>query len=235
MIEDESDQSDLTNGIRGLLEIAQGMKQKRVEAGALSLASPEVRFDMEEGTKDPKKVALYELVDTNSLVEEFMLLANVSVASRIVSYYPAYAVLRRHDSPKVREMAEFQKLLELYGFSINLESSKALAESLDRASRQNDELFNKVVRILATRCMNQALYFCTADFEQTEFHHYGLAAPLYTHFTSPIRRYADVLVHRLLAASLDLYSLPDHMTDKARVTRQCETMNRKNRMAQLAS
>ena len=65
--------------------------------------------------------------------------------------------------------------------------------------------------------MNQALYFCTSECEEDDYFHYGLATPYYTHFTSPIRRYADVLVHRLLAASIDLYSLPNFMTDRAKV------------------
>ena len=143
--------------------------------------------------------------------------------------------MRRHESPKVKELDEFKKLMAKFGFQIDSESSKALAESLDSAKKSDDPIFNKVIRILATRCMNQALYFNTADFEMADFHHYGLAAPLYTHFTSPIRRYADILVHRLLAASLDLYSLPNIMTDKERVSKQCNTMNRKNRMAALAS
>jgi exosome complex exonuclease DIS3/RRP44 len=218
MIDDEDDQSGLTKGIRGLMGIADKLRAKRVEDGALTLASPEVKFDMDEG-KNPTDVMLYETMKTNYLVEEFMLLANISVARKIVSHYPSYAVLRKHDSPKVKEMEEFSKLLGKYGYSIHLESSKSLAESLDMARRANDPNFNKVIRILATRCMNQALYFCTADFEPSDFHHYGLAAPLYTHFTSPIRRYADVLVHRLLASALDLYSLPNNMTDKDKVSR----------------
>lgn len=65
---------------------------------------------------------------------------------------------------------------------------------------------------MTTRCMNEATYFCSADFDVQEFRHYGLATDFYTHFTSPIRRYADVLVHRLLAAAIDLEPLPNFMS-----------------------
>ena len=84
---------------------------------------------------------------------------------------------------------------------------------------------------MATRCMHQAQYFCTGDFDYEEYLHYGLAVPLYTHFTSPIRRYADVLVHRLLAASIDIDSLPSDISNKFKLNRQCEVMNKKTRMA----
>lgn len=67
---------------------------------------------------------------------------------------------------------------------------QTLALSLDGAVREEDGYFNKLVRIMATRCMTQAIYFGSGDLTPPEFHHYGLAAPLYTHFTSPIRRWA---------------------------------------------
>ena len=117
---------------------------------------------------------------------------------------------------------------------MSTESSKALADSLDKAERKEDPLFNKMVRIMATRCMNQAVYFCMSTVDPSEMGHYGLAIAKYTHFTSPIRRYADVLVHRLLAASLDIQSLSNDMVDKFKMTKQCDQMNRKNRMAMLA-
>ena len=102
---------------------------------------------------------------------------------------------------------------------MTLESSKAFADSLDRANKTYDPFFNKLVRIMATRCMHQAVYFCLADFDISEVFHYGLAVPVYTHFTSPIRRYADVLVHRLLAAAIDITSLTNDMTDKFKMAR----------------
>jgi len=84
MIDDEDDNSELTIGIRNLMKIAKFLRNRRNEAGALTLASPEVRFKLETDTLNPTDVSLYEHVNTNFLVEEFMLLANVAVASKIV-------------------------------------------------------------------------------------------------------------------------------------------------------
>ena len=70
--------------------------------------------------------------------------------------------------------------------------------------------------------MHEAVYFCYAEFDPREYRHYGLAANLYTHFTSPIRRYADVLVHRLLSASIGIESLPESLLIKSRINRACE-------------
>ena len=95
---------------------------------------------------------------------------------------------------------------------MTFETAKALADSLNLITKQEDPFFNKLIRILTTRCMNEATYFCSADFDPQEFYHYGLAAEFYTHFTSPIRRYADVLVHRLLSAAIDLEPLPNFMS-----------------------
>ena len=138
------------------------------------------------------------------MIEEFMLLANVAVAERLAAFYPTFAILRRHPKPKEKQLRELVEQLAKFGFEVSTESSKKLAESLDLAERPNDPFFNKIVRILATRCMNQAVYFCMSTVDMAEIGHFGLAMAKYTHFTSPIRRYADVLVHRLLAASIDI-------------------------------
>jgi len=117
---------------------------------------------------------------------------------------------------------------------INISTSKTLSESLDKAQRENDPYFNELLRILATRCLTPAIYFSSGTAPQSQFHHYGLAVPIYTHFTSPIRRYADVVVHRLLAASIGACTLPESLT-KDNIQYICNEINRKARMSDIAA
>ena len=235
MIDNPEDKTELTESLRGLLKIATVLRNRRNDQGALTLASPEIKFKLDVDRENPTDASEYKHVNTHYMIEEFMLLANIAVAEKIVQHYPSFAILRQHPKPKEKEVSEFVDLLALHGFSISLESSKTFAESLDKAIKPREPFFNKLIRIMATRSMNQAVYFCLADFDVAEVFHYGLAVPLYTHFTSPIRRYADVLVHRLLAAAIDITSLTNDMTDKFKMARQCDQMNRKNRNARLAS
>lgn len=130
-----------------------------------------------------------------------MLLANISVAEKILECFPASSVLRRHPAPTQKMLGPLVASLRSIGVDtagMDASSSRSLNACLDGCVRESDEYFNKLVRIIATRCMTQAQYFSSGDFIRSEFKHYGLAMPVYTHFTSPIRRYADVCVHRIL-------------------------------------
>lgn len=99
------------------------------------------------------------------MVEEFMLLANVSVAEKILTSFPVSSVLRKHSSPKPQHISQLSKILKIYGFDLDYTSSKTLADSLDQIQKENDPFFNKLVRILTTRCMHEAIYFCSADYD----------------------------------------------------------------------
>lgn len=92
--------------------------------------------------------------------------------------------------------------LSQQNLELDVTSNKTLANSLDNATRDNNPFFNSMLRIMTTRCMMQALYFCSGTLEPPEYHHYGLATPTYTHFTSPIRRLVQLLLRKLLASSL---------------------------------
>merc|ERR1711939_922859 len=95
--------------------------------------------------------------------------------------------------------------------------------------------FNKLMRIATTRCMTQAVYFASGTVSESEFKHYGLACPIYTHFTSPIRRYADIIVHRLLAVSIGADTTYAELVDKKQTQKIAENINYRHRMAQYAS
>jgi exosome complex exonuclease DIS3/RRP44 len=200
----------------------------------LSLASPEIRFKIESETADPVEVEIKQMRDTNSMVEEFMLLANCTVAEQIEKEFPEYAMLRRHPTPPQTNFEPLIKAVRHQGFDIDTSSGKALADSLDSIVKPENPYFNTMSRILATRCMLQAVYFISGTLTKPEFFHYGLAMPIYTHFTSPIRRYADIIVHRLLAAYIGADSPYRELLDKTKNSLLCNNLNYRNRMAQYA-
>ncbi|GMI15142.1 hypothetical protein TrLO_g12227 [Triparma laevis f. longispina] len=231
---DSDDKSVKGEAVKRLNKLAKIFREKRIKAGALTLASPEVKFKLDDESLNPTDVQEYTLYEANALVEEFMLLANVTVGKRILRQYPSLGVLRRHPSPDVKMFDGLIKKAASRGFTIDPSDSKKLADSLDKAVDPSDPYFNKLLRILSTRCMSPAQYFCSGSKSPTEWHHFGLASPIYTHFTSPIRRYADVLVHRLLAASIGYGPLPVHLASRSMIDELCEQMNRRHRNAQLA-
>ncbi|CAM9455731.1 unnamed protein product [Pylaiella littoralis] len=234
MLDDPNVQDVKAESVRRLNMLAKIFRKRRMDAGALTLASPEVRFVLDSESQNPTDVQMYALKETNALVEEFMLLANITVGKKILRHFPTLSVLRRHPSPSRQQFDGLLVIAHAVGIELDVGNSKKLAGSLDRATREDDPYFNKLLRILTTRCMMPAQYFCSGEQAQEDWHHYGLAAPIYTHFTSPIRRYADVCVHRLLGAAIGVSPLPTFLMDKARLHDLTENMNRRHRSAQLA-
>ncbi|GAB0495592.1 hypothetical protein MMPV_006894 [Pyropia vietnamensis] len=221
----------------GLAAMAAKLRAARIAAGALTLASPEMRFRLERETNEVTDVTTAEHRETNAMVEEFMLAANVAVAARIHATFPHVALLRRHPRPAGEMFAPLLRAAAAAGYSLDVSSSKKLSDSLDAvaaASAESDPYLNTLLRIVATRCMSQAVYFSAGSVDSAEYLHYGLASPVYTHFTSPIRRYADVIVHRLLAACIGLAPLPDALASSARMQRAAEAINDRHRAAQFA-
>jgi len=234
-VDDASQQDDLTIAMRTLLMLSKKFKQKRMDAGALSLSSPEVRVETESETSDPIDIKTKKHLDTMSLVEEFMLLANTSVAAKIYSAFPQTAMLRRHGAPPKTNFEELANQLKVKkGLELRTSSSKELADSLDQCVDPDEPFFNTLVRIMATRCMMSAEYFCSGTQAYPEFRHYGLASEIYTHFTSPIRRYADLVAHRQLAAAIDYEALDASVRSKAKLEAVCKNINIRHRNAQQA-
>nr|XP_055057456.1 DIS3-like exonuclease 2 [Misgurnus anguillicaudatus] len=154
----------------------------------------------------PQGCYVYQYRDSNKLVEEFMLLANMAVAHQIYRSYPELALLRRHPPPQSKMVNDLQEFCDQMGIDIDFSSSGDLHRSLNE-NLGHDEYAGARKEVLTHMCsrpMQMAVYFCSGALRDEKlFRHYALNVPLYTHFTSPIRRYADVIVHRLLAASLN--------------------------------
>ncbi|XP_049870396.1 exosome complex exonuclease RRP44 [Pectinophora gossypiella] len=233
-IDDSSRHDEIARSLRTLNALAKKLKQRRLDNGALLLASPEIRFQVDSETHDPVEVQAKKIVDTNSMVEEFMLLANVSVAEKLAAEYPQCALLRRHPAPPPANFHTFLKAARQQGFELDVSTNKSFSKSLSEAVIPERPFFNTLLRIMATRCMQQAQYFSSGSRTQDEFYHYGLACPIYTHFTSPIRRYADVIVHRLLAACVGADVTHATLLDTRRADALCDNLNYRHRQAQYA-
>ncbi|KAK7093416.1 hypothetical protein V1264_007176 [Littorina saxatilis] len=196
---------DIKSRVLNMDKIAKAMRQARFDGGALRLDQVKIQYMLNQETGLPNGYFVYQQRDSNKLVEEFMLLANMAVAHKIRSCHKDKAVLRRHPPPQSRMVDELKELCASLGYPMKTDSAKEIQLSLARYTGE-DELSMarlQVLVVLCSRPMQNAKYFCCGVLADEKLYaHYALNVPLYTHFTSPIRRYPDVLVHRTLAAAL---------------------------------
>ncbi|KAJ2711224.1 Translational repressor, partial [Coemansia spiralis] len=179
--------------------LARVLRKQRFDAGALSLNNVKLAFELDAGGA-PVGCRQYPIRDSNRLIEEFMLLANMSVAARVEASFPGSALLRRHPPPLPRRLDAVCERLRQAGVDIESGSAGAISRSLGRIA---DAGVRQTVEEMLTAPMQRASYFATSAIgDRSHYRHYALNVPLYTHFTSPIRRYADIVVHRALEASL---------------------------------
>jgi VacB/RNase II family 3'-5' exoribonuclease len=184
--------------------IAVQLRKRRFDGGALALHNVKLSFKCDERNV-PQSAAPYELKDANFMIEEFMLLANHRVALKLVAALPKASLLRNHVPPVPRKLDQFRAFVETAtGVELGVDSSLALNRSLERLKGAVAPDVFTALQDLGTRSMQLAKYFSTGDLPTSLWAHYGLAMGHYTHFTSPIRRYADVLVHRELNWALAL-------------------------------
>lgn len=165
-----------------------------------------------------------------------MLLANVSVAECIHRAFPQCALLRRHAAPPAAQYGPLVRAALARGIRLDTASSSALLHSLCRTVADDAGTpMATLLRILATRCLAQAVYFSSGTRRPGDYHHFGLAMPIYTHFTSPIRRYADLIVHRLLACAIGAEPTSAILPGCRRLQHIANHLNRRHRMAQYAA
>ncbi len=193
----KTDQS-VADAVLKLDELAKILRRNRMSAGAISFDKIEVKFNLDEA-KNPIGVYFKTSKDANKLIEEFMLLANRKVAEFIGKQKPTKTyVYRVHDEPDISKLADLQTFVSRFGYKMNFKDKKSTTASLNKLL--TDVVGKKeqnLVDTLAIRTMSKA------EYTTQNIGHYGLAFDYYTHFTSPIRRYPDVMVHRLLQHYLD--------------------------------
>ncbi|KAK2822031.1 hypothetical protein Q5P01_022096 [Channa striata] len=230
---------EIHQAVLHLHSIAKNLRAQRFSSGALRLDQLKLSFTLDKETMMPQGCFVYQYRDSNKLVEEFMLLANIATATHIYHRFPELALLRRHPPPKAKMVDELQELCDQLGINVDLSSAGALHKSLNTTLGHDEYSIarKEVLTHMCSRPMQMARYFCTGVLKEEQlFKHYALNVPLYTHFTSPIRRYADIIVHRLLASSLkcgphlgisteDVEKQASHCNDKKMVSKRVSELS----------
>jgi DIS3-like exonuclease 2 len=228
----------VASDVRLMNRVAQARRRLRFQNGAVALNGVKLAFQLDEDGETPMLCAPYPLRDSNRLVEEYMLLANYFVAQRLITHAGGLALLRHHPPPL---MEGIEKVVDVakrgIGFDIDPSSSRALQSSLSRLGREcSDELVMQCVTEMLMTPMKPAEYMAAGSMEPELWRHFALNIPFYTHFTSPIRRYPDVIVHRLLQATLDgeqgVDAFPMDEADVQSVSSHCNDKRMASKKAQ---
>lgn len=216
-----------------LNNLAQQFRKERFKNGAINFSSQEVRFKLDEDGK-PLGVVVKESLEAHQMIEEFMLLANRTVAEYVskikINKEPVPFPYRIHDEPSEEKLLPFVAFAKKFGYKFDMKDEKAVATSFNRLLKEvHGKPEQHVLEQLGIRTMAKAIY--TSE----NIGHYGLGFENYCHFTSPIRRYPDVMVHRILQDIIDKNLKIDkkmeekckHCSDRERSAMECERAGNK--------
>ncbi len=205
-----------------LHKLAQKLRKKRFAEGAFLFEKTEVEFDLDDDGK-PLRIKFRTFGTANELIEEFMLLANRRVAELIGKKMKGRTfVYRVHDKPDPEKIDNFSHFITRFGYTLNTDEGKSLPKAMNKLLKSvNGRKEQNIIETLALRAMAKAVY------STKNIGHFGLAFRYYTHFTSPIRRYPDMMVHRLLTAYLN----KENPGSKEKFEKQCEHSSKMERLA----
>ena len=213
--------------LKTLNKIARSLRKKRFKDGAITFETDELQFKVDE-LGQTLEIFVKERKEAHLLIEDFMLLANREVATLIAQKGKSQEIpfpYRVHDVPDPDRLIDFQRFARELGFNLQIDTPKQISQSFNKlaaAAKEDEKL--RLLEPLAIRTMAKAIY------TTNNIGHYGLAFDYYTHFTSPIRRYSDVLVHRILDANLQTI----HREDKANLEAKCKHISDRERAAMTA-
>lgn len=221
----EGEEGPLKEEVLLLDRLAKIMRTDRMDHGAISFDKHEVKFNLDE-EGNPIGVYYKEAKEANHLIEEFMLLANRSVAEFVgkAGSQPSgkTMVYRVHDDPNPAKIEDLSTFVKKFGYSVSTKGGQSISQSLNKLLRDvQGKGEANMIETLTIRSMAKAKY------TTQNIGHYGLSFDYYTHFTSPIRRYPDVIVHRILQMELDKHKLPD----SSKIEEDCEHGSAREKMA----
>jgi ribonuclease R len=215
-------EGDLSEQVLTLHDLAQKLREKRFASGSFAFERLEVKFNLSE-TGIPLGIHFREFGTSNQLIEEFMLLANKRVAEFVGKRLKGKTfVYRIHDKPNSEKLSSFSYFIKRFGYSLDSQDVKGLSAAMNKLLNDvSGKKEQNVIETLALRAMAKAVY------STDNIGHYGLAFSHYTHFTSPIRRYPDMMVHRLLTRYLEKQA----PRDEEKYAKLCEHSSKRERLA----